>query len=185
MAAMGATTATTGAAGSARTTRAIRAIRAIRGGAGRCGWVNAQDRSLGADAGRGVTDPAGHRAYALQGGAQTTPGFVRDRLQALRGCLSPGNYSTLYGDVSVTIAAVGRANLGWPDGTDNSNPSDTGRGVSNVQSHRDYAARGGAPTTPDAVAARLQTLASRVRPDVYAQVYADISVIMARAGVLN
>lgn len=145
-----------------------------------CNWVNAQDPSLGEDSGRGVTDPAGHRAYALQGGAQRTPGFVRTRLQDLRGCLTADAYARMYGDISTAIAAVGRPTLGWPDGADPSNPADSGRGVSNAQAHRDYSARGGAANTPDFIAARLQAIAARARPDVYAQLYAEVSVAIAR-----
>lgn len=147
-----------------------------------CGWVNGNDSRGGSDYGRGTLDPAGHRNHILTYGAGVAPGIISQRLEVLRGCLSTDAYARLYADASVLIAGYGRSRLGWIDAQDGRFSTDTGRGISNWQAHYDWAAGGSAGQVPATVANRVAEINGRVPVDVAAQMYAELSVLIARYG---
>lgn len=147
-----------------------------------CHWFNGQDSNNPSDTGRGVQDHAAHRNHVLNGNTRDTFASVQNRLTVLRGCMSREGYARLYADVSVRIAASGRASLRWVDGQDPAGGSDPGRGVSSAQAHANYVLASGPGAVPELVASRLRALGAVMRTEDYAQLYADISVMIARAG---
>ena len=54
---------------------------------------------------------------------------------------------------------------------------DPGRGIAAWQAHADYVLKGpGLTTVPKLVTDRLRTLSTKVAKDVYARIYADVSI---------
>jgi len=153
---------------------------AAGGGPTSCGWVDGFDQSVAGDIGRGVTDGAAHRNYVLGNGTGAVPDLIANRLATLQRCLSAQAYASLYADVSVIAAAAGRAGLGWRDGQDGSVAGDSGRGVSNWQTHYDHAASFGGGDAPGLMRSRMIVLDAGLPLDVAAQLYADLSVAIAR-----
>lgn len=148
-----------------------------------CGWTNGHDPSLTSDGGRGITDANAHYQY-IAGGASTATaaGFVGNRMTALSSCLPRGNYAKLYAAVSVAIAAVGRARAGWVDSADPKWTSDPGRGISDANAHLQWANATAEPAKGGAfVGSRMTSLGSLPR-DVYAKLYSDVSVLIAKCG---
>ncbi len=79
---------------------------------------------------------------------------------------------------------VSKAQCGWINGQDNSNPTDPGRGVTNWQDHYNYA-KNATDLTISAgfIGARFVALRSCLELDNYAKVYADVSIKIADYGI--
>ena len=150
-----------------------------------CGWRDAQDPTAGSDPGRGVADWSVHYDYVNSGaGIATVQDLVGARLAVLNQCLSRESYAGLYAAASVKIAAAGRLGAGWVDGMDARTASDIGRGLSDQAVHRQYILSGaGASTAHSLVVQRMATLRAVLDRTVYARLYADLSVLIARCAV--
>src|SRR5262249_21676542 len=135
------------------------------------------------DNGRGITDPNAHYQLIARGGdVVAAAGLVGNRMIALSRCLPRGDYARLYAAVSVAIAAVGRARAGWVDGADPNWASDPGRGVSIASAHVQWANTTTEPAKAGAfVSARMTSLSSLPR-DVYAKLFSDVAVLIAKCG---
>jgi hypothetical protein len=146
-----------------------------------CGWVDGFDPNAPRDdSGRGVRDPRAHLNYALSGNRARIPLAVTNRLEALRGCLDPDRFARFYGEASVMIARIGIDRAGWRDAQDPAAPpDDAGRGILNAQGHYQYAMTGGAVTVPRTIGNRLRILDERLNDRAFAQLYADLSVMIA------
>ena len=151
--------------------------------ADRCGWVDGMEPAAPADdPGRGVSDWFAHQGYVLSGPGQTTAaGLVGARLTALRGCLSKEQFARIYADLSLLIGAYGRSHAGWVNAMDPAAPADDpGRGIAAWQAHADHVLKGpGLTTAPKFVPDRLRTLSGKVSKEVYARIYADVSIFVA------
>ena len=112
--------------------------------------------------------------------------FVKNRMTALSSCISRDNYARIYASISVAIAAVGREKAGWVDGTAGDSPADPWRGVSDWKTHYALVATGsGLPNAADLVGSRMTQLGNYLPLDVYARLYSDVSVMIAKCGGLG
>ena len=136
------------------------------------------------DRGRGVTDWNAHFSYAQSTNElYTCASYLGNRLSTLTSCLDLNTYAQLYADVSTKIASYGIAYAGWRDGQDPFYGSDPGRGVTVWVDHYNHVKNNGNATVSTTVTNRLNSLSNRLSRNVYARLYADISVIVARYGV--
>jgi hypothetical protein len=155
-------------------------------GVGPCGWRDGMDPSAPPDdPGRGFLSAGPHLEFANSSGRGQAPRLFARRVASLRGCLGREGYARVYADVSVKIAQAGRSQAGWLDGMDPAAPADDpGRGLSNWQTHFDYVNSGpGETTIPGLLERRLATLQSRIGVGAFANLYAELSVTLARYGV--
>lgn len=97
--------------------------------------------------------------------------------------------SNIYTAVFLTLLAIGSSigqahACGWKDSMDPAAPSnDPGRGLSDWKIHYEYITVHSGSTNGDTlVADRMQTLSSCLSIDVYAKLYADLSVLIAGVG---
>ena len=67
------------------------------------------------------------------------PALVQERMGVIQQNASATQYASLYAAVSVRIAELGRAALGWLDGPDPRAGRDQGRGISNRDAHYGHA----------------------------------------------
>ena len=163
------------------------------------GWVDGLDPRAGPDQGRGISNRDTHYGYPLSnaGNARGSVALIGDRLSSMLGGRSTGNlggpapdsitpeqFAQLYADLSMAVAAVGRAQLGWVDGQDPSGPSnDSGRGISDGQAHYGYAlASQGRATVPALIQERMRVIQENVSAEQYANLYAAVSVRIATLG---
>ena len=150
-----------------------------------CNWVDGLDPNGPTDdAGRGVTDWNAHQQYVAAGaGLGNAHALVGARIATLKSCLGKDAYARIYADLSILVGQYGRAHGGWVDGSDPAVPHDDGgRGISNWDAHRDYVTVGiGYGNANTLVANRLQTLSASIAREVYARLYADVSVLIARS----
>lgn len=154
-----------------------------RGACSGCGWKNGHDPAAPPhDPGRGLLNRNDHYNHAMTGGGANGHRLVAERLATLETCLDSDQHARLYGDVSVLIAETGRRLAGWVDGMDQSARSDPGRGSSNWQLHHDYAAGGGGGNVSGLVGQRMQTLSQSLGAQAFAQLYAEVSVLLAKYG---
>lgn len=150
-----------------------------------CGWRDAMDPNAPAnDPGRGIGNWRAHHDHVASGpGRADVHAVIGARLRTLRGCLPLEAYARAYADASVLIAEAGRGGAGWIDGMDGRGGADPGRGVRNWQAHFEHVASGrGVDSVHDIVAARLENLRNVLPLAVYARLYADVSVLLARYG---
>lgn len=148
-----------------------------------CGWADGQDpRGPSNDPGRGVSDWAQHYAYANgAAGAANVPGLVAARFEALRSCLPGERFARAYADASVLIAYYGRTHAGWLDSMDSRASNDPGRGIARWRPHFDYGANGSLTSNvPGFMRTRLSDLRGPLSQQVYARLYADLSIMIAR-----
>ncbi|MCZ7684599.1 MAG: hypothetical protein M5U28_39840 [Sandaracinaceae bacterium] len=83
------------------------------------------------------------------------------------------------------LAGTAQAQCDWTDGMDSRAPrNDPGRGISDWTQHQAYASSNerSAATVPDLIAARFDALRACSSAQVYAQLYADASVLIAHYG---
>jgi hypothetical protein len=79
---------------------------------------------------------------------------------------------------------VGKAQCGWKNGQDSSNPSDPGRGITNWQDHYNWGKNAGdlSPSL-NFVKVRLNALLNCMNNNQYAKLYADLSMKIADYGI--
>jgi hypothetical protein len=149
-----------------------------------CTWADGQDPAgPRGDTGRGVSDWRAHFAYITAGTRAGTAAMVFARFEALRGCLSAGDFARLYADISTQIAYYGRRGAGWLDRPDTRAGADGGRGIASYQAHYDFAADASRGATASGfVRQRLTDLNGPLSADAYAHLYADVSILVARYG---
>lgn len=152
--------------------------------AGGCGWIDGHDSRVPNDVGRGVTSFDAHRAHVMNNGVGGTAGLVGARAEALQKCLPREVFARFYADGSVLVAGYGRR-VGWLDGHDGRIGKDSGRGISNWQAHYDHAARTGEPEVGRLFTDRLNAIYPAVPRETAAQLYGELSVLIARYGVGN
>lgn len=146
-----------------------------------CDWPDGQDPRFRADPGGGVLNARAHYDYVASGNRASVPQAVANRFEAARGCLSSDAFAKLYSDAAVLIAAAGRRSAGWRDGPDPSAPpNDMGRGTSDGQAHYRYARGNGASQVPTSIGERMRVLNAALSRDAYAQLYGELSVLIAR-----
>lgn len=131
-------------------------------GRNQLGWLDGQETSIGYDAGRGVSNWHAHFAYAMNNNRrQTVPQLIQTRLQTILNYVSFDVMAKLYGNMSVTIASLGRQKLNWIDGPDQ--VLDSGRGISSYSTHYNYVMiDGGGVNTPWLISERLTTILGNV-----------------------
>lgn len=151
-----------------------------------CGWIDGMDQAGKDDPGRGLLNWHIHYDHVKFGRAPSdVHRIVGTRIATLTECLPRFEFARLYADVSVLIAKAGRSHAGWKDQMDSAAPSDDpGRGISNWQLHYDHVAQH-QETTPVSrlVNARMKALSTELPRDIYARLYADVSVLIAKYGV--
>lgn len=147
-----------------------------------CKWIDGTDAAAPADdPGRGKTDWSAHEAHVLVGvGMTNAHKLVNARMVVLKGCLDKEAYARLYADLSVLVAHYGRAGAAWRDGADPSAPADDGgRGTAKWSAHYEHALGAlGSGNANKLVGDRLQTLSGKLKKDVYARLYADVSILL-------
>lgn len=155
-------------------------------GAGPCGWRDGMDSAAPSDdPGRGILSAGPHLEYANSGARGQAPRLFARRMASLRGCLGREGYARVYADVSAKLGHVGRSMAGWVDGMDGAAPSDDpGRGLSNWRTHFDHVNSGpGESTVAALVERRLAALQSKIGGSAFANLYAELSMTLARYGV--
>jgi hypothetical protein len=155
-------------------------------GAGPCGWRDGMDSSaLADDPGRGILSAGPPLEYANSGARGQAPRLFARRMASLRGCLGREGYARVSADVSAKLGQVGRAMAGWVDGMDGAAPADDpGRGLANWRTHFDHVNSGAGESTVAAlVERRLAALQSKIGAGAFANLYAELSIILARYGV--
>lgn len=147
-----------------------------------CKWVDGTDAAAPTDdPGRGKTDWSAHEAHVLVGVGMTNASkLVSARMVALKACLDKDAYARLYADVSLLEAHYGRTGAGWKDGADGAAPADDGgRGIAKWSAHYEHAQSAlGMGNASKLVGDRLQTLSGKLKKDVYARLYADLSILL-------
>lgn len=149
-----------------------------------CIWTDGMDPAVPVDGGRGVSDWRAHYEFAAKGkGAAAAAELVGPRLAAIKACQDPAAFARLYADLSILIGAYGRIHAGWRDGGDPTAPQDDGgRGITSWTAHEQHVLVGTGMSNADAlVGARMKALATALPKDVYARLYADLSIVVANA----
>ncbi len=144
-----------------------------------CNWVNGADLSLADDNGRGITDWNAHYQYAMNV-ADLAPSvnYIGNRMTTLESCLPLETYAAYAASISVTIAKCGIQYGGWTNSPDNAIP---GCGLLDSAEHYSYAI-GGNNNIDDLTRQKMQFLSQNIDKEVYAKLYADVSVVLAKAG---
>ena len=144
-----------------------------------CNWVNGSDPSLADDNGRGITDWNAHYQYAMNT-ADLAPSvnYIGNRMTTLETCLPLETYAAYAASISVTIAKCGIQYGGWTNSPDNAIP---GSGLLDSAEHYNYAI-GGNNNVDDLTRQKMQFLSQNIDKEVYAKLYADVSVVLAKAG---
>jgi hypothetical protein len=142
-----------------------------------CRWIDGSDPAAPGDPGRGVSDWQAH-FNAGTTSAANVPDWIASRFATLQSCLSPHDYARLYADASVMIAHRGRQLSAWLDGSDQREPGDPGRGVSDWHAHFE-AGKANGGNVVGWVRGRLVHLQRHLPPDAYAHMYADLSILIA------
>jgi hypothetical protein len=153
-----------------------------------CNWINDYDPNGGEDTGRGITDWQIHYNYLINYNAgDKVPDGIKTRLTILLNCLSKEKYAKLYADLSVLTAKAGTdttSTCNWIDGYDSNAGEDTGRGITDWQTHYNYLINYNAgDKVPDGIKTRLTILLNCLSKEKYAKLYADLSVLIAKAGL--
>ncbi|MBP8249455.1 MAG: TRAP transporter substrate-binding protein DctP [Chitinophagales bacterium] len=144
-----------------------------------CNWVNGADPSLADDNGRGITDWTAHYQYAINA-ADLTPSvaYIGNRMTTLENCLPLETYAAVCASISVTIAKCGIEYANWTNSPDNAIP---GCGILDSADHYSYAI-GGNNNSDDLTRQKFKYLSENIDKEVYAKLYADVSVALAKAG---
>jgi hypothetical protein len=131
------------------------------------GWTDGQDPDGPSnDSGRGISSWQDHQQFAsLDPAFVSIPNMIEARLHAIQNATTEATYAKLYADVSVVLAAFGRRESRWLDGSDPNAPkSDPGRGISSWQAHYAHASDPQkAESSPALVRNRLTTLLDELR----------------------
>lgn len=144
-----------------------------------CNWVNGQDASISDDNGRGILDWNAHYNYALNAPELLSSSvYIGNRVAALKTCLSQEMFASTYASVSLIIARYGIQYGGWTNSPDNAIP---GCGILDSMDHYSYAL-GGNNNMDDLTRQKMKYLAENIDKEVYAKLYADVSVTLAKAG---
>lgn len=144
-----------------------------------CNWVNGSDASIPDDNGRGVLDWNAHYNYALNVPELLSSSvYMGDRVTTLKGCLSQEMFASSFASVSLAIARCGIQYGGWTNSPDNAIP---GCGSLDSMDHYYYAI-GGNNNMGDLTRQKMKYLSENIDKEVYARLYADVSVTLAKAG---
>jgi TRAP-type C4-dicarboxylate transport system substrate-binding protein len=144
-----------------------------------CNWVNGADPSLADDNGRGITDWTAHYQYAMNAvDLAPSVNYIGNRMTTLESCLPLETYAAYAASISVTIAKCGIQYGGWTNSPDNAIP---GCGLLDSAEHYAYAI-GGNNNVDDLTRQKMQFLSQNIDKEVYARLYADVSVVLAKAG---
>lgn len=149
-----------------------------------CGWIEGNDSRAPSDPGRGVVDWRQHFA-AGRANPANVPEWVGSRFDTLRGCMSTESYARLYADASVRIARAG-GKVGWVNGQDSSVGADSGRGIRAFRPHYEHALDPGRAAGVSAfIRQRLSALRTRLSPEEFAQLYADLSILTVHYATMD
>jgi len=142
-------------------------------------WVDGQDTKMTSDQGRGVTNWKDHYQYSMNSSAQTS-GFLKDRMNTLKGSLSRATYARLYADITYLIASYGLSKASWVNGADPAAPAnDPNRALLNWTAHHDYVLKtAGYENASTLVMDRMNALGKVLSKEDYARLYADCSILL-------
>jgi len=144
-----------------------------------CNWINGSDASIPDDNGRGILDWNAHYNYALNAPELLSSSvYVGNRVTNLKNCLSQEMFASSFASVSLMIARCGIQYAGWVNSPDNAIP---GCGILDSMDHYSYAI-GGNNNMGDLSRQKMKYLSENIDKEVYARLYADVSVALAKAG---